>query len=372
MDATRREFLKVAAVAGAAATVLRTPSSLAAAARVRPADPKKLLILGGTAFLGPELVDAAKQRGWTITLFNRGKTKPQLFPDLEKLRGDRKTDISALKDRDWDYVVDTSAYIPREVKMSAELLSGHVKQYVLISTISVYGMSVPNANMDETAAVEKLPEGADLENLSNMTYGPLKALCEAEAEKAMPGRATVIRPGLIVGPGDPTDRFTYWPVRVAKGGKVLAPGTPKDPVQYVDVRDLAEFALRTLESQSVGIYNAVGPKGGMPIGDMLDACKRAAKSDAEFVWASEEFLGENQVAPWSDMPVWVPTSGQTAGFHQFNIAKAVGAGLTFRLIEDTARDTLKWWNEQPEGRRAKLRAGITAEREATLLAALKK
>lgn len=379
MTTTRRTFLQRSAAAGAGlvaagglGSVLSASARAADAAKPSRSGSKRLLILGGTAYLGPEVVEAAQKRGWTITLFNRGKTNPGLFPDLEKLHGDRKDDLESLKGRDWDYVVDTSGYVPGHVSMSAELLRDRVKQYVFVSTISVYGNEVPKVGMTEQDAVAPMPEGADPEKVTGLTYGPLKALCEKAAEDAMPGRATNIRPGLIVGPGDPTDRYTYWPVRVAKGGEVLAPGTPRDPVQMVDVRDLAEFIVRTLEDGSVGVYNATGPAGGMPIGEMLEACKRAAGSDARFLWADAEFLEAQQIGPWQDMPTWVPPVGAMAGFSRIDVSKAVSKGLRFRPHEETARDTLAWWKEQPEARRGgAMKAGLTPEREAAAIAALK-
>lgn len=377
MSTTRREFLQQTAVAGAAiAAAGGLVSALGSAARAadapmgKAAGGKRLLILGGTAFLGPEVVEAAQKRGWTITLFNRGKTNPGLFPDLEKLQGDRKDDLKSLEGREWDYVVDTSGYVPRHVTMSAELLRDKVKQYVFISTISVYGNAVPKVGTDENDPVAPLPTGADPEKVTGMTYGPLKALCEQAAEKAMPGRVTNIRPGLIVGPGDPTDRFTYWPVRVAKGGDVLAPGTPEDPAQVVDVRDLAEFVVATLEQGAMGVYNATGPVGGMPFGDMLAACRKAAGSDAVFRWGDVQFLEEQKIGAWMDMPAWVPPIDDMAGFARIDVRKAVAKGLKFRPVEETARDTLAWWKTLPEDRRAKMKAGLSAEREAEALKAL--
>lgn len=380
MGITRREFVRLSAATGATVGLSGSLGSAlarqAAASGGAPAGgAKRLLILGGTAFLGPEIVGAAKQRGWTITLFNRGKTHPEFFPELEKLRGDRKNDLKSLEGRDWDYCVDTSGYVPRHVRDSATLLRDHVKQYVFISTISVYGESVPKIGTDENDPTGALPEGTDptTEAVSGATYGPLKALCEKAAEDSMPGRVTNIRPGLIVGPNDPTDRFTYWPVRVAKGGDVLCPGTPNDPVQVIDVRDLAEWTVQCLERGLVGVYNATGPEGGMPIGQMLEACKHAAgpSCDAKFLWGDAKFLEEQKVGPWQDMPTWVPPDGEMAGFSRIAVGKAIAAGLKFRPIEDTARDTLAWWRTLPAERQAKLKAGISAEREAAALAALK-
>jgi 2'-hydroxyisoflavone reductase len=264
-------------------------------------------------------------------------------------------------------VVDTSGYVPRHVQASAALLAPGAKQYLFVSTISVYAdNSKPGA--DESAAVGTLKDPT-VEKVDGETYGPLKALCEQAAEKAMPGRTTIVRPGLIVGPGDPSDRFTYWPVRVAKGGEVLAPGTPQDPTQFIDVRDLGAWIVLLLEKNRTGVYNATGPKEPLPMGELLASCKRVSGSDATFTWVPATFLEAQQVAPWSDMPVWVPPVDDMAGFARVGIARATAAGLTFRPVDDTVRDTLAWWRTVPEERRAKLRAGLGAAREAEVLAA---
>lgn len=369
MATRRRDFLKTTAVAGlglgAGLSVALAAGRERGPAGARPQ--KRLLILGGTAFLGPEIVEVARAQGYTITLFNRGKTHPELFPDLEKLRGDRNGDLKALEGRAWDVVVDTSGYVPRHVRDSATLLRDAVGQYVFISTISVYADN-SKPGMDETAPVGKLSDET-VEKVTGETYGPLKALCEKAAEAAMPGRVTVIRPGLIVGPGDPTDRFTYWPVRIARGGEVLAPGSPADPVQVIDVRDLAEWTVRCARRRVSGVFHATGPKKEMSMGTMLEACRRAGGSDAKLTWADAEFLGEQQVAPWGDMPCWVPPTGETAGFARVNCAKAISQGLAFRPIATTVKDTLAWWKAQPKDRTGSLKAGLSAEREAEVLKA---
>ncbi len=370
MSTTRRRFLQLSAAAGSALALGdRVPRTFAAdvAGPAGGGDKKKtLLILGGTMFLGPALVESARKLGYTITLFNRGKTNPQLFPDVEKLHGNRDGDLKSLVGRRWDAVVDTSGYVPRVVRDSATLLkdSGH---YVFISTISVYSdNSKPGA--DETAAVGKIANEKD-EKVTGESYGPLKALCEQAAMDAMPGKTTVIRPGLIVGPMDPSDRFTYWPVRVKRGGEVLAPGTPADPVQFVDVRDLADFALHTVEAKTFGTFHVTGPAKELGMDGLLDSCKSVSKSDAKFTWVPADFLAEQKVAPWSDMPVWVPPIGDSAGFARSNISKALKAGLVFRPLDVTLRDTLAWWDTLPAARREKLKSGLTAAREAEVLAA---
>jgi nucleoside-diphosphate-sugar epimerase len=364
---TRRDFLRRAALAAAIAGIGGSPLLAADKAKKEKGARKggmKILILGGTKFLGPAVVEAATKRGHTLTLFNRGKTNPGLFPNLEKLQGDRDGNLKALEGRRWDAVVDTSGYVPRVVRDSATLLKD-CGQYVFISTISVYSDG-KTIGQDEGGPVGTIPDPT-VEKVDGETYGPLKALCEEAAEKAMPGRVTRIRPGLIVGPEDPTDRFTYWPVRVAKGGEVLAPGTPADPVQVVDVRDLGEWTVKAIEDKVVGIYNAVCPPFGM--GKLLDACNQAGGGKATFTWADAAFLDEQKVAAWSDMPVWVPPTGDEAGFAQFSSARAAAKGLTFRTIADTSKATLDWFRTEPADRQAKLKAGLTAERETEVLAA---
>ncbi|UQA59424.1 SDR family oxidoreductase [Polyangium aurulentum] len=329
--------------------------------------PKRILILGGTGFLGPQLVEAARARGHTLTLFNRGKTRPELFPDIEKLQGDRDGDLKALAGRKWDAVVDTSGYVPRVVKMSAELLAPNVGHYVFVSSISVFADPVP-IGADESAPVDTMADEKN-ENVKE-NYGALKALCEKAAEAAMPGRVTNVRPGLIVGPGDPTDRFTYWPVRVKKGGDVLAPGTGDDPVQFIDARDLAAWIILAIEQKHLGVYNATGPENKLVMREFLETCKRVSGSDARFVWVDYPFLVEQKVSPWTDMPVWATPTPDHAGFSQISSKKAIERGMRFRPLDETVKDTLAWYDTLPEERRSKkMRAGLTPEREAEVLAA---
>jgi 2'-hydroxyisoflavone reductase len=382
MTISRRDLVKRAAGAGALAAAGLAWTGRAAAqdkpGAARGAapggKPLSLLILGGTAFLGPELVEAAKARGHTLTLFNRGKTNPGLFPDLETLHGDRdplkEPGLKALEGRKWDAVIDTSGYVPRVVKASCELLAPNVGQYVFISTISVFGdNSQPGMAEDGPLATVPDPTSEDV----NQYYGALKALCEQAAEAAMPGKVANVRPGLIVGPGDRSDRYTYWPVRVSKGGEVLAPGDGSDPVQYIDVRDLAEWVVHLVEARTMGVFNATGPAAPLTTKAFLEACKAGCgadgkPADASFTWVDTAFLEQEGVAPWQDLPVWVPAQGDSAGFATIDCRKAIAAGLKFRPAVDTAHDTLAWWQAQPEDRRAKLRAGLTPEREAEVLA----
>ena len=330
----------------------------------------KLLILGGTGFLGPCIVRRAVERGHTMTLFNRGKTDPTAFPDLEKFKGDRNVDadLEQLAGREWDAVIDTSAYFPRQTRASARLFAATVGQYLLISTISVYRpLDAPNA--DESAPLMELPANVDAEKLQTIgaNYGALKAMCEQEAEKAMPGQVTNIRPGLIVGPDDDSDRFTYWPLRVAAGGEVLAPGTADDRVQIMDVRDLANFVIHCAEKTTVGVMNATGPKGGLPIGELLAACKRATKSDATFTFVPDDFLDEQKISGWSDLPTWISPRQPGGGLVNLNVERAVAAGLAFRSAEETARDTLDWFRTTQKGR--ELRGGLKRDAETKALAA---
>jgi 2'-hydroxyisoflavone reductase len=357
----RRTFLRDAAALAALA-----PFARSAFADVPPAK-LKILIMGGTGFLGPHVVETAKKRGHTLTLFNRGKTHPGLFPDIEQLHGDRKSDMSALEGRKWDAVVDTSAYIPADVTRSTTLLAPNVGHYLLISTVSVYA-KLDKPGLDESAPLATTPD-PDAQKVTNENYGALKALCEKAAAAVVPGRLTVIRPGLIVGPGDPTDRFTYWPVRVARGGEVLAPGKPSDFVQFIDARDLADFIVLCLEKKAYGTFNADAQGGSITIGTLLDTCRKVSHSDAKFVWADPAFLEEQKIAPWADMPVWAPAEGDEAGFGRVSAAKAKAAGLSYRPLSTTVADTLAWFRKEPAERQAKLRAGLSAEREKEALAA---
>lgn len=326
-----------------------------------------ILIIGGTKFLGRHLVDSAIARGHQVTLFNRGKTNPDLFPQIETIIGDREHDINKLSGRAWDAVIDTCGYVPRIVGVSAVGLERSVSRYVFISTLSVH------ADNREIGITEEYPVGKledeSVEEITGETYGPLKALCEKTILDLYGEHGLVVRPGLIVGPNDPTDRFTYWPVRVAKGGDVLVPEKPEVPVQIIDVRDLSEFIIKLIEDKASGIYSATGPDYELTLGATLEACKKVSGSDANIHWASVEFLEQNKVEAWSDMPVWVPDNEENAGFSRFDTTKAIKAGLTFRPLEDTVRDTLKWANKRPADH--EWRAGLKSQREQELLKLLK-
>ena len=300
----------------------------------------KLLILGGTKFLGRHVVEAALARGDEVTMFNRGLHNAELFPEVEKLRGERDGGLEALCGRRWDAVVDTSGYVPRVVRESAELLSEAVEFYVFISSISVYTDYLqPNEEGSPTATLAN----ESIEEVTGETYGPLKALCERAAEAALPGRVLNVRAGLIVGPYDPTGRFTYWTERVARGGEVLAPAPRERRVQFVDARDLSEWILRMIDARRAGVFNAAGPDYALKWGDFLEACREGCDADASFTWMGEQFLDEKGVEPWGELPLWIPESSEQHRFFMaVNCERAYASGLTFRPVVETARDTLAW------------------------------
>jgi 2'-hydroxyisoflavone reductase len=321
----------------------------------------RLLVLGGTKFLGRAAVEAALARGDEVTLFNRGETNPELFPEVERLRGDRDGDLSALEGREWDAVIDPSGFVPRVVRDSAELLRGSVGHYVFVSSGSVYAEPYV-AGFDESAPLQELEDPQSEEVMRD--YGALKAACERAVAEVFPDTHTNVRAGLIVGPNDPTGRFTYWPLRVAKGGEVLAPAPPERPVQLIDARDLGRWLVEACASQVTGSFNATCEP--VSFAAMLAAC-----GDAEVVWADEGFLLEQGVEPFTELPLWLP--GTDAAFLQMSVARAVATGLRFRPLEETARDTLAWAQEAGEqlitdrGLRQG-RAGLDQAREAELLA----
>lgn len=355
---TRRDFVRTGAGAAAAMAVPALAASPLFASPRRAAG-LRILILGGTSFLGPAVIESALSRGHTITTFNRGITetrKGDRFPDVEKLRGDRDPDkgegLKSLAGRQWDAVVDTSGYYPRLVKASAELLAPNVKQYVFISSVSAY-RDTDKPNSDETAPVAVI-EDPTVENMGPgmAYYGALKALCEQAAEAAMPGRVTNIRPGYIVGPGDGTDRYTYWPVRVQQGGEVLAPGAPSDPIQIIDVRDLGQWIIHVIEKNTTGLFNAVGPAETLTIGAALESAVRVSRSDAKLTWVPADFLEANPdpTGQGGYLPIWLPPAGQYAGFHTWSNTRAVKHGLTFRSIDDINRTLIDWWPGEVERR----------------------
>ncbi|MCZ0936179.1 MAG: NAD-dependent epimerase/dehydratase family protein [Gemmatimonadetes bacterium] len=358
--------MKTSARAGGALGVLGAFGSAACAGG--EAGPLRILILGGTRFIGPHQVKYALDRGHEVSIFTRGQTEPPFYHDyferVEHLVGDRNDDLAALEGREWDAVIDNSASYPRWVAMTTELLRDQVDRYLFVSSISAYA-DFAAVGIDEDYPVAQL-SAPDIEDMRE--YGAMKAQCEQNTRDAFGENAIIVRPGLIVGPGDNTDRWTYWPVRVDRGGEVLAPNTPADPVQNVDARDLSEWIVRLVEGPgNGGTYNATGEV--QPFGDMLEEIRGALASDATFTWVSTEFMQEHNVVPWGHMTNWTPPEGPTVGMNQVSVAAAVQAGLTFRPLADTARDTVEWWNSLPEDRRAEPRAGLPAELEAEVLAA---
>jgi len=324
----------------------------------------KILVIGGTVFLGRHIVASALTLGHEITLFNRGLHNPKLFPQVEKIVGDRDGDLAALEGRSWDAVIDPSGYVPRIVKISAEKLADKTAHYTFISTISVYS-DFSSPEITEETGLGKL-EDETIEEITNDSYGPLKVLCEQVVEKTLPGRNLIIRPGLIVGPHDPTDRFTYWPERVAQGGEVLAPGRPERLTQFIDVRDLADWTIKLVEQKHTGIFNATGPDYGLTLGQLLAECDAVGGNNASFSWLGEQFLIEAGVAPWSELPLWLPESEPLAvALTNTSVKKAIEAGLTFRPLTETVYDTLDWVKTLPADRTH--RAGMKAEREAEIL-----
>lgn len=327
----------------------------------------RILILGGTVFLGRHLVTAAQARGHTVTLFNRGQHNPDLFPDVEKLRGDRGGNLDALRGRQWDAAIDTSGYLPRVVRQSADLLKDAVGHYTFISTLNVYPNDVMNTpDLPEDSSLATLPE-AWSEDQAEALYGPLKAACEATVTEAMPERALLVRLGLLIGPHDPTNRFTYWPIRIARGGDVLIPDARNRSLRLVvDARDVAAWNIHAVERGLTGPYNVFGPDYALTLGNVLDTCKDVSGSDAQFVPVAEQFLLDHEVRPWMEIPLWVPTRPGAPSFTA-RATKAIDAGLTFRPLADTVRDTLAWDRTQPAD--TPRPAGLAPEREQELLAA---
>lgn len=327
----------------------------------------KLLILGGTRFLGRALVDSALGAGHEVSVFTRGISDAGDLPaDVERLTGDRDGGMDALKGRSWDAVIDTSGYVPRIVRQSVELLADLTPFYAFVSSISVYsGLDRPGVN--EESPVIELTDPSTEEVAQH--YGGLKALCEREVMRVYPGASLIVRPGLIVGPRDPTDRFTYWPARLRRGGRVLAPGHPQAQVQIIDVRDLADWIVRMAEARRSGTYNASGPDRTLTMGELLEQCRSVLNPHAELQWADSSFLLGHDVGPWMEMPLWLPGEGGTedvAHMMAADIGKAIRDGLTFRPLADTIRDTAEWDATRPGDTVRK--AGMSADKEAELLA----
>ena len=327
----------------------------------------ELLVLGGTVFLGRHVVDAAIAAGHRVTLFHRGRSNPGLFPECEHVLGDRDGGLGALAGRRWDAVVDTSGYVPSIVRAGAARLASQTGHYTFVSSVSVY----PDATHapTEDSPVGTLADPTD-ETLTGASYGPLKALCERAVEAEFPGRALIVRPGVIVGPHDPVERFTWWTRRVARGGELLAPGTSAAPMQLIDVRDLAQWMVRMIEARATGTYNATGPEAPLTLGEVLEECRVVSGSGAHFTWVSDAFLLAHGVQPWSGIPLWLPASD--AEFLRVDCSRALRSGLTFRLLGDPVRDTLEWDRTTPAASRPRktgltMTPGLTPELEAQLL-----
>ncbi len=340
--------------------------------------PLRILILGGTGFIGPHQVEYALSRGHTVTLFNRGQTNPGLFPNVEKLIGDRNAPdgYASLKGRTWDVVLDNPTQIPRWVREAGAALKDSTARYVFVSTLSAFrnrkeiGIK-EDGPLNDPAPYDAVPSGFTPPDPARptATYGQLKVKCEQEARAAFGDKAIIVRPGLIVGPGDLTDRFSYWPVRIEQGGEVLAPGTPDDPVAFIDARDLTEWMIRLVEAGASGTYNAVGPRYGLTVAQMLYGCKAVTSGTATFTWVDADFLLERKLRPYSELPVWMPPRGDSAGWARMDVSKAINAGLTFRPLADTARETLVYYHAQTPERQATLKAGLPPEKEREALAA---
>lgn len=338
----------------------------------------KLLVIGGTRFVGRHFVTAAVARGHEVTLFNRGQHAPSPVDGVETICGDRNVDLDKLRGRRWDVVLDFPGLLPSVVRASALALSDAVDIYVFVSSQSVYA-DVSRPGVDESSPVATLteeqlervkaidPSQATAPSLGDL-YGGLKVLCEQAAQEVMNDRVLVVRPGLIVGPYDYSDRFTYWVARVARGGEVLAPGSPQRHVQFIDARDLAEWAVSMVERKQTGVYNCNGLPGALTMGQVLDECKAVSGSDATFAWADEEFLAREQVAAWSELPLWLPENEpRLKGFMYINCDKAFAAGLTVRPLTQTIADTLTW--HQASHADQPMKAGLAPEKEHKLLQA---
>jgi 2'-hydroxyisoflavone reductase len=355
---TRRELLQTGALVAAG-------TALSAGFASEPKRAGTLLILGGTGFIGPHLTQEALRGGWKVTHFNRGRTAADGVPNVETLIGDRKGKLDALRGRSWDVVIDDTGFIPKYVKMSTELLAPNVGYCLFISSVSAYaGFATPNTVHSPTGTLTD----PNTEQITDTTYGPMKALCEQYSAQAFRDRISIVRPGYIVGPRDASDRFTYWPVRAAKGGEMLAPGTPGDPIQIIDVRDLAAWMMKLASGRVNGYFNAVSPPRVFTMGELIQACLQASPQAATRArWVSEDFLTAHWQADDLDLPPWAPTRGDEAGFSLTDASESVQAGLHSRPLGQTVRDTLAWFRTLPAERQAKLHAGLDAQKEADTL-----
>lgn len=377
MTVTRRDLIKTMGVAGASLALMPARSL----GNVRPArETLRILFIGGTGFIGPHMVRRAMARGHTVTLFNRGRTNTHLFPEVEKLVGDRDGGLGVLEGGEWDAVIDTSGYVPRVVRDSAELLQDSVHRYLFVSTGDAYA-DFEKVGLDEDYTLDELenPTPQDLEN-PGAHYGPLKVLCERAVMELYPGRNTVLRPGWIIGAGDYNSISSYWPMRVHHGGEVLAPGDPDYPMQIIDPHDLAAFVIKIIEEDINGTFNTVGPGSPMTTAEFLYGIKAVTTSDARFTWVDDDFLVDMEVGSMTDMPIWFPPRDDyptpapfepgAKGFHQMSAERAIAAGLTYRPLAETAKDIIdEYLSRGTDWATEQRRFGLSLEREAEVLAA---
>ncbi|MGQ0767452.1 MAG: NAD-dependent epimerase/dehydratase family protein [Gemmatimonadota bacterium] len=373
----RRGFIRQASLALGGAVLargLQAQTDAAGQSVTTPAQraPRRILVLGGTGFIGPHLVRYAASRGHQLSVFNRGRRQADIPATVQQLTGDRDTgDLASLGGKTWDVIIDIPTTLPFWVRDAGQALRNSAQHYIFVSTISTYA-HYRRAGMDETyelAAYTGTEDPMSIRRSTGALYGPLKVLSEREGEKWFPGRTTVVRPGLIVGPGDPTDRFTYWPVRVDRGGEVLCPGSPTDPTQIIDVRDLAEFIVKLAEERVIGTFNATGPRAPLSMAEMIYGCRAvtSGSNDVRFVWADASFLAANRVRGWSDMPTWLASGPDNQGWGRVSIERALAAGLVFRPLALTARDTIDWFATLSAERRGRMLAGLAPEREKEVL-----
>lgn len=366
MDIKRRQLLKASALSSALFASGIAPKTLAAEDDVQTTVKSlRILILGGTGFIGPHMVSEALRRGHDVTLFNRGRTNSKLFPDLVTLIGDRNNGLDSLKGSQWDVVIDNSGYVPRHVADSARLLASAASHYIYVSTISAYAsLAEP---VDEDAPLAWI-EDESTEEVTNESYGPLKALCEKRAEEEFGNdRLTILRPTYICGPGDRTDRFTYWPARTLLGGEMIWPGTPDDKIQIIDVRDFANFTIDAAEQRILGTYNTVTPAGSFSMGQLLTDSLAVTAADMTPIWIDYDFIQTQETGENNAFPIWSPPLTENAGDARVSGERALAKGLKNRPTRETVRDTVTWWKTLPAERTMKMRAGLSPEREATML-----
>lgn len=374
MSWTRRDLVKAIGATGVSAA-LRPGRALGAPRRAPRA--LRILFIGGTGFIGPHMVRRALARGHSVTLFNRGRSNPHLFPNIEKLVGDRDGGLEVLRNRSWDAVIDTSGYVPRVVRDSAALLQSSVHRYLFVSTGDVYA-DFETVGLDEDYTLDPIEDPTSED--PGKYYGPLKVLCERAVQETYPDRYTILRPGWIIGAGDYNSISAYWPMRIHRGGEVLAPGDPTDPVQIIDPHDLARFVIKILEDDINGIFNTMGPASPLTWGEFLYGVRAVTSSPVDFTWVSADFLQEMGVGAMTDLPIWfpprddyptpVPFEPGAKGFHQMSAARAIGAGLTFRPLAETARSIIEEFLSRGEPWEARPRRfGLSAAREAEVLAA---